>query len=80
MQKAGTTEVPEQSAVEVKEETLLSWWAGQKEELEGRIQTLEEGMTENRGYLQRILQLVNQAAEEKDSPQSMKSQPQATEK
>ncbi|XP_039064690.1 uncharacterized protein LOC120209873 [Hibiscus syriacus] len=47
----------------------------EKEVLEGRIQTLEEGMTENRGYLQRILQLVNQAAEEKDSPQSVKNQP-----
>ncbi|KAE8677721.1 UPF0603 protein [Hibiscus syriacus] len=78
MQKAGTTKVPEQSAVE--EETLPSWWAGQKEELEGRIQKLEEGMTENRGYLQRILQLVNQAVKEKDSSQSVKSQPQAAEK
>ncbi|XP_039062791.1 uncharacterized protein LOC120207396 [Hibiscus syriacus] len=65
--KAGTIEVPEQ-AVEVKEETLPSWWAGQKEELKGRIQTLKERMTKNRGYLQRILQLVNQAVEEKDSP------------
>ncbi|KAE8665787.1 hypothetical protein F3Y22_tig00112529pilonHSYRG00028 [Hibiscus syriacus] len=75
MKKVGTIEVTEQSTVEVKEETLLSWWAGQKAELEGRIQTLEDGMTKNRGYLQRILQLVNQAVEEKDSPQSVKSQP-----
>ncbi|XP_038995777.1 uncharacterized protein LOC120120131 [Hibiscus syriacus] len=79
MQKTGTTEVPEQVALE-EEETLPSWWAGQKAELEGRIQTLEEGMTENRGYLQRILQLVNQAAEEKDSPKSVKNQPPAEEK
>ncbi|KAE8654292.1 Run and tbc1 domain containing 3 [Hibiscus syriacus] len=74
------TKVPEQSAVEAKEETLPSWWAEQKEELEGRIQALEDGMTENRVYLQRILQLVNQAAEEKDSPQSVKSQPTVAEK
>ncbi|KAE8661535.1 hypothetical protein F3Y22_tig00113725pilonHSYRG00880 [Hibiscus syriacus] len=51
MKKVGTTEVPEQSIVEVKEETLPSW----------------------------ILQLVNQAAEEKDSPQSVKSEPIAVE-
>ncbi|KAE8690574.1 hypothetical protein F3Y22_tig00110894pilonHSYRG00006 [Hibiscus syriacus] len=49
----------------------------EKAELEGRIHTLEEGMTENRSYLQRILQLVHQAAEEKDSPQSVRSQPPA---
>ncbi|XP_039069068.1 uncharacterized protein LOC120215444 [Hibiscus syriacus] len=80
MKKTGTVEVQEQ-AIEVKdEEALLSWWAGQKAELEGRIQTLEEGMTKNRGYLQRILQLVNQAAEKKDSPRSERSQPPAAAK
>ncbi|KAE8716924.1 hypothetical protein F3Y22_tig00110105pilonHSYRG00061 [Hibiscus syriacus] len=79
MQKKGIIEVLEQ-ALEVNEETLPSWWVEQKAELEGRIQTLEDGMTENRGYLQRILQLVNQAAEEKDSPQSERSQSSAAEK
>ncbi|KAE8673195.1 hypothetical protein F3Y22_tig00111807pilonHSYRG00050 [Hibiscus syriacus] len=79
MQKKETIEVTEQ-ATEVNEETLPSWWVEHKAELEGRIQTLEDGMIENRGYLQRILQLANQAAEEKDSPQSARIQPSAAEK
>ncbi|KAE8732994.1 auxin response factor 18-like [Hibiscus syriacus] len=72
MQKTGTIEALEPSVEAGNEDALPSWWVDQKSELEGSIQIHETGMIENRGYLQRILQMVSQAVEEKESSLSDK--------